>query len=108
MSDKKVINLQDVLRRKKEKDVENLRNELDQSVYELDIEEILRQFVHFDSARYYLNVEETTNDMKIIIDRLSFAIESLTLLNQHEAAEEIEAVIHKLINNSYDGDDHEC
>ena len=87
--------------------MEKAKKELDFAIDDLDIDidKVLSTFVFFNLDEYNDNTYEQINEKQMIINNLIFTVASLDVLGLHEAAEDIQAVINKLNNNSYGDDD---
>mgnify|MGYP003125572408 CR=1 FL=1 len=99
MSDNKVIDITELIKKRKAKEVEAAKKKLDLAIDDLgiDLDKILNTFVFFDPAGYYLNREE---DIKpdLIIGNLESASSLLRESGMNEFAEEIENIILKINN----------
>jgi len=110
MKDKKVINIVDLINRKKEKHLQNVKKELNRAIDSLDIniEDILNNFVIPQPTQY--NNKDIKDDKDVTLTYikagLKINIDFLNDLGLKEAAKEIEAVLIKLNNNFY-GDSNE-
>lgn len=102
--DDKVIDLVEIIQKRK---MEKAKKELDFAIDDLDIDidKVLSTFVFFNLDEYNDNTYEQINEKQMIINNLIFTVASLDVLGLHEAAEDIQAVINKLNNNSYGDDD---
>ncbi len=102
--DDKVIDLMKIIEKRR---MEKVKEELDNTIYDLDIdiEKILSTFVYINPVEYNKDVYTNIDEKQMIINNLIFTVASLDLLGLHEAAEDIQAVINKLSNNSYGDDD---
>ena len=87
--------------------MEKAKKELDFAIddIDIDIDKVLSTFVFFNLDEYNDNTYEQINEKQMIINNLIFTVASLDVLGLHEAAEDIQAVINKLNNNSYGDDD---
>ena len=111
MKDKKVISIIDIINRKKEKHLENVKKELNRAIDNLDIsiEDILNSFVNPQLTPYNNKDIEDNKDITLTYVKagLKINIDVLNGLGLEEAAKEIEAVLIKLNNNFYwDGNEN--
>jgi hypothetical protein len=100
--DDKVIHINDLIRLRDENKVKDLKEELDRSILDLDIdiEAILSSLVFFNNDEYNNVYPNEIDEKQMIVNNLIFTIASLDMLGFHEAAEDIQKVINKLNNNS--------
>ena len=99
MSDNKVIDITELIKKRKAKEVKETKKKLDLAIDDLgiDIDQIINTFVFFDPAGYYINREE---DIKtdLIIGNLECASSLLKESGMDSIAEEIDKIIFKINN----------
>jgi hypothetical protein len=99
MSDNKIIDITEIIKKKKEKQAAEARNQLNIAIDDLDIDidKIINTFVFFDPANYYLNNEDSmTTDM--IIGSLQCASSLLIENDMQQIADDVEKIILKISN----------
>ena len=106
MSDDKVIDITELIKKKKELEVKNLKKQLDLAVDDLgiDIDEIINTFVFFDPTAYYLNKEDDLKE-DLVLGSLESSYLLLEEMGHQKIADEIQNIIFK-VNNLF-GEDNE-
>ena len=99
-----VIDLTAELNRRAGKRLRKIKQELDQELRRLDynLEDELNKYVIFDTARYYELSQEDPVTKQSAINMLLTAKNMLVQLNEQFASSEVENIITRLENNSYE------
>ena len=101
-----IIDFEKHLRKREEDNLKLLKETLEIEIQKLDydIEKELTKFVIFDTSNYYSLVQDNSN--KVSLDKtmklLLTAFDMLVKLDKQEASLELENIITRLENNSYE------